>query len=340
MTNRATHQFFISPDGRKVVIPPGWRPIFDSLLQARGYQEANFTNINKEGDKSRCLIERNTGGLGDILMIMPAIKTLVEEFSGRVTVSVPGQYSWMFRDMDIEFVDCFVFAQNYIENRKPFYYHFDLQCPYIQYKADNEWQPKKNRVEVFAETLGVTPKKPKLSINEKFFDKRFIDNNNVKVGLILEVADRTRPWPLDRWIELSYKLQQQGFQPVTFTKDKIIKGIDAVHGLSMERLVTVMSQMDIVVTADTGPLHIAAALDKKFIGLFGATNGALICKMYPSARVIHHLTGPTPCTRPCYGNIEFNNYCCGDHKYSSCMIEITTDEVMDAIIKESVRTDN
>ena len=329
------YEFYVNPSGIKVTVPPGWKGIFDSNLDRKGFKKVDFVHVNKEGDPKKILVERNTGGLGDILMIQPAVRQLAENTDLDVTVSFPGHYFWMFRDINVRFVDCYTFCQNYLENRKPYGIAFDLMCPYIDYKSNNYLKPKKNRIEVFAESMGVEPKLPELPVNTRFYDKRFKNGVGVKVGLVLEVADRTRPYPLDRWVQVANKLKTMGFRPITIARSKSIHGIEHVVGLSMERLVSIIDQMDFVVTADTGPLHIAAILNKKTIGLFGATNGALICKMYPTVKVLQHLKGPTPCYRPCYGNMDLNNYCCGELIYSTCMYEITSDEVVNAIVQES-----
>ncbi len=329
------YQFFINKHGRKICVPPGWKGIFDNAFEADGFREYHFIKLNPDAPQNKILIERNTGGLGDILMILPAIKTLIKENPLLdITISFPGQYAWMFRELPITFIDCYVFCQDYLRNIKQYGKLVDLECPYIDYKASVDWKPKKNRIEIFAETLDVKPKIPILKRNNKHLDVRFLNSDKKLVGLILEVADHSRPYPLDRWIKVALSLRDKGFRPVTIARDKSLVDIEYIVGIGIERLVTIIDQMDIIVTADTGPLHIAGALSKPIVALFGPTNGALICKLYKDTTVIQKLKGATTCYRPCYINMA-NDYCCGDLGYSTCMYEITADEVVDAVLSKS-----
>ena len=321
----------VNPHGRKVNVPNAWQSIFHKTLCLQGwtlYEDTYF--INENADKDTILIERPFGGLGDLVMISEAVRTKAKE-KGKVTITTLGQYSWLFRyDDNIDFLDYNIFVLNYKENRSKFYSYYDLNCPCIRHKEQNQFRPFKGRVQLFAEALGVTPKKPTIKYNKQFREERF-DTSEYKVALILKTMDKNRSYPLDRWYELAKMLKDAGYRPITFDTKTAFEGIDKVVGTSQERLTAIIDQMDLIVTADTGVLHIAGALNKPMITLFGSTNGKLVTAFYDNVHIIQKLKGNTPCFRPCYINTQYNNYCCSPSEYSSCMLEIPVKEVFDAV---------
>jgi heptosyltransferase-2 len=78
-----------------------------------------------------------------------------------------------------------------------------------------------------------------------------------------------------------------------------------------------MALVDLVVTNDTGPAHIAAALDCPTIVIFGPTNPLTTRPFSPKAEMIRHPPDCAPCML---------RDCPIDHR---CMTAITVDEVFE-----------
>lgn len=95
--------------------------------------------------------------------------------------------------------------------------------------------------------------------------------------------------------------------------------------LNLEELVAALEMCSLVVANDGGPFHIAQALDKKTIGLFGPVDER-VYGVYPESprRVV--LTADVPC-RPCYHAFKFPE-CRFDKR---CLREITVERVLSAI---------
>ena len=66
---------------------------------------------------------------------------------------------------------------------------------------------------------------------------------------------------------------------------------------SLESLISAVNEADIVITNDSGPMHIAASLGKPQIAFFGSTNISLGFRpLNTKAKVITHLIECSPCT--------------------------------------------
>lgn len=83
---------------------------------------------------------------------------------------------------------------------------------------------------------------------------------------------------------------------------------------SMRELISLISLSDLIISNDSGPMHIAAALKKSLIAIFGSTN-PLRTGPWGQATVLHK---DAPCS-PCYRRECPKNFC--------CMLNITPDEV-------------
>jgi len=85
------------------------------------------------------------------------------------------------------------------------------------------------------------------------------------------------------------------------------------------RVAALLKRMDVLISNDTGPMHLAAAVGTMVIGLFGPTNPA---RTGPYGRRHRAICPPVPC-RPCYKK-ECERY------DDSCMRLITVESVLGA----------
>jgi hypothetical protein len=72
-----------------------------------------------------------------------------------------------------------------------------------------------------------------------------------------------------------------------------------------------------LISADTGPLHLAGALGVPTVGLFGCTSGEVVCRPYMNGNQTHEwmtaAAPPTGCRAPCYGRPSrgYSSEACG-----------------------------
>lgn len=121
---------------------------------------------------------------------------------------------------------------------------------------------------------------------------------------------RKRTWPQSHWAELIRRLEHGLDARVLLSSGNAIEArwvqgilgsIDsrATHlcGLPLRQFCALFELSDLIITGDTGPLHIAAALGRPQLCLFGPSPAAYTGPWGPQARV---LTLDLPCS-PCQG---------------------------------------
>ncbi len=87
---------------------------------------------------------------------------------------------------------------------------------------------------------------------------------------------------------------------------------------TLGQLMALIKECDIFITNDSGPMHLAAALDTPQIAIFGSTSEIATGPLSSEARVIRHQVECSPC---------FLRECPTDFR---CMLTISVEEVVDA----------
>lgn len=93
--------------------------------------------------------------------------------------------------------------------------------------------------------------------------------------------------------------------------------IDFTGKTSVDQVTALLALADLVVTNDTGPAHIAAALGRPTLVIFGPTNPLTTRPFAPQAEILRHPPDCAPCML---------RDCPIDHR---CMTSITVDEVFE-----------
>lgn len=113
----------------------------------------------------------------------------------------------------------------------------------------------------------------------------------LRVGLVLGTSWATKEWPQEKWYSLIKSLQYRANfvclgGPKEATQYKPLMDSLAAEGIdhimlnmlgktTLQEVGALIDSCDVVVTADTGSLHIALALDKPVVALFGPTDPKL-----------------------------------------------------------------
>ena len=169
---------------------------------------------------------------------------------------------------------------------------------------------------------------------EKISAKEFAKNLNIKkpvIGLNVGVGTKwpSKGWPLNRWQELIEKIGNEkynllllgGPEEVVITnqlKNNFNYVINTGCDNSLLEFAAIVDLCDLVITADTMALHIATALKKKIISLFGPTSANEI-ELYGKGVKLSSSDG---CN--CY----YRKNC---SENVSCMEKITSEMVLKAI---------
>jgi heptosyltransferase-1 len=152
--------------------------------------------------------------------------------------------------------------------------------------------------------------------------------------VVLHPAARweTKLWEIDRWRSLAGALASDGAGVVLTgaaadagMMTRIGEGLDpaarSLTGrLSLKELAAVLEMVDCMITVDSGPMHIAAALGTPVVALFGATDPRRTGPLGPGAV----LRRPIPCS-PCLLRR------CRIAETRKCMRELSVEEVRQAL---------
>lgn len=160
-----------------------------------------------------------------------------------------------------------------------------------------------------------------------------IDPNKAFVILSPGGAKPFRRWPADNFIKLANRFESQGIRVVfvgdnqekdilACRDDQLPKGaLNLIGETSLEQLIALIRKSRIVVANDSGPMHLANALNVPVVGIFGSGD---VVRTRPylmeKARIVE---SPVMDCKPCY-----DQKCKSPH----CMDEISVDGVWNAVI--------
>ena len=142
------------------------------------------------------------------------------------------------------------------------------------------------------------------------------------------VNSRAKRWPAERYAELADKLIDAGIDVALIGSPAEIDVSLEVCGFakhqpmvltaktSVAEVVALISIADLLVTNDTGPAHIGAALEIPTLVIFGPTNPLTTHPLSSKAEIIRHPPDCAPCML---------RDCPIDHR---CMTRIIVDEVV------------
>lgn len=150
-----------------------------------------------------------------------------------------------------------------------------------------------------------------------------------------------RNWPVSHWKQLIETLSgkqrsRQGRQVVIvggksereffeYLKPYPENVLDLVGKTDFPDLIAVLAAADAVVSTDTGPAHIAGAVNTPVFMLIGPTNAKRTAPYRTEHNAVHILTANLPCS-PCYHTERFKQ--CSKNQ---CMYDILPERVVDAI---------
>ncbi len=161
------------------------------------------------------------------------------------------------------------------------------------------------------------------------------------VGINPAASSVHKQWPPDRFAALTDMMPEVSWVILGGPGDvALAQGIAAQTAsphivtagrTDLKQLVALISRLDALVTADTGPMHVAAALGVPTVALFGPTNPAYTGPFGDIHTVISHIDRCSDRRRSTYCK---RTPTCRDY---ACMNAITPDEVA-AALTETIRT--
>lgn len=130
--------------------------------------------------------------------------------------------------------------------------------------------------------------------------------------------DFCRRWPIEHYVELAKLLIKDGWQVILCGADsdrwveKYFQGVSVVSWIgqtSLQDMIAVFNHVDMVVTHDSGPMHLAGAASCRVIALFGPTNPHEKIPRRAGVQYLWHAAALTCC--PCYDGKTYQR--CSDN---------------------------
>ena len=138
-----------------------------------------------------------------------------------------------------------------------------------------------------------------------------------------------KQWPAERYGEVAAALQKNGictFVNASSAKDAVgARVIDASNGAaklvpcSVGQMIALVRRAGLVIAGDTGPLHLAAALERPVVGIYGPTDPARNGPYGTNARVLRHASSKKDHSR--------------HEETEHGLMQITTEEVVEAALE-------
>lgn len=175
-------------------------------------------------------------------------------------------------------------------------------------------------------------------VDDKLYTKKCCNSSDNHIGKIVVhfgAGWDYRLWKKEKWYELISRIEKElkceinvvaPFEDKTFTylKMSLPSSINFTITNTLYELHDIIKACDCFVGLDSGPMHLAAHLNKRIIALFGPGALPLWRPNCDKATIIHHQE-QFECA-PCLQNKCY-------HKNYNCMDAIDPDEVYDSIIK-------
>lgn len=156
-----------------------------------------------------------------------------------------------------------------------------------------------------------------------------VDSKSIVVICPGSINSRAKRWPAESFAKVADQLLLENKQVVIIgSKDEVDVCSDVVNRMklnpvnltgktSIDQITGILTQGDVLITNDTGPAHIAAALGRPTLVIFGPTNPLTTRPLSGQAEVLRHPPECAPCML---------RDCPIDHR---CMTAITVDEVLE-----------
>jgi heptosyltransferase-2 len=145
--------------------------------------------------------------------------------------------------------------------------------------------------------------------------------------------DNLRRWPLDSYVELAAVLLRRGYEVVlagglddrwASLAFSSLQVTDRIGNFNLPEILAELAASDVVVTHDTGPLHIAGITSAAIVSIFGPTDPHGRLPQRPNSIAIWG--GENFACRPCYDGHEF-----APCAHNGCIREVSSAMVLEQV---------
>lgn len=228
-------------------------------------------------------------------------------------------------------------------DRKKFSFLLTYKIPFIERDSVHRVDYFMNIVKPFCSNVSDKTYELKIDIEDILFTRRLLEEARIKKTEDFIVLNPGANWIFKRWPVENFALLCD-FVKTNFKTEVVISGSEVDMDLAKEiyrltenkpvvlcgktnlkQLAALFKMSKLVVSADSGPLHIAIASGTRTVSLFGPTSAKITGPYDLEKNVVIQKT--IDCQVPCYEVKCFD---------SKCMWGITPEEVLEAIKKLNI----
>lgn len=288
--------------------------------------------------KNKCLIVRGVGGLGDILMH----RMMFEDFKlmapdCELTFACPTQYHDAV--IDHPFIDHLVDCATV--NKLDYMISYNTTTACGRYEMRIAPLADKHRSDIWAAHCGLELKHHNMHIRltdeEKEIGRQIIEKHRDREGPSIAVcpvsAMKQKDLTEQQLLETIEGLHKRGLyafglhiQPIF---PLVTRDIPTIFGLKLRQWMSVLNQVDYVVSVDTSAFHCAGGMGKPLVGIFTFADGMVYGQHFDFELVqFHRKTHPEWICGPCYnwGQCPKSK----DH-VKPCLTQITSDMILQKV---------
>lgn len=288
------------------------------------------------------------GGIGDLLFIQPIVKYLKAKYDCRIGFATSPNNLDILRSWPpglLSVISPQPFSTRLMDD---FDYHLTFEGGLERCKEGAEL----NAYDVFRKIAyldyNIADYLPELVVDQEL--RRilgpYVDNNVVAVQL--RASSPLRSYPLDRAPEFSNAFLRYGFVPGLIDHRQYAGGIQdymvtagvppsrfenlALLSATLFHYIALLDLCAGTVAVDSSGVHIAAALKKPVLGIYGAFPGLLRMRYYPTGAWIDKSNWNDCGHKPCMVHHMSKNVCDDISKgeFPGCMNAISVDEIAEA----------
>lgn len=308
----------------------------------------------------RCV--REVGGLGDLLRMFSSLAGLKKKFpDSELHFYGPPEYRDVFMDGHCPSVDGYFSIDKegrvrkrdqridesrykYLAQGIKYDLEFDLFCPAFMHERRTRGAVRRERTDLWCESVSVPFSVPKFHLSEDEIDwgMSWVVETEADPEKIIFIQPYgtigPRNWPIEHWQELTKMLTGAGFYVVSLDGPGGTEMKEASQneiGRPFGELASIINECKFAITPDSGLFHFAGVRDVPCLGIFGCTNGNVLCRPYKKATYIiadKDAERPRGCKEPCYAFMDrgYHSYC-----QASCkaMEQVTPKMVFDRFLE-------
>ncbi len=183
----------------------------------------------------------------------------------------------------------------------------------------------------------VTVKYPEFKVD--FYQKKIAKRIAIAPGGAKNFLndDFLRRWDVNLYLELAKKLIQNGYEVLLIGSEsdswvsEYFKDLPVINDINKHNLlntISILSSCQLIITHDSGPLHLSVLAKIPCIGIFGPTIPFEKIPLHSKKNHYFWSGSDLPC-RPCYDGNTYSKLC----KKNICMNETTPKMVLDYVLK-------